>query len=132
GQCDVADNCTGSSAACPVDGFETDGTSCNDGDLCTGGEQCVAGVCGGGSSLCALDHYKCYQGKDLKTPKFIKRTVSLTDQIATNQSVEVKKLKFVCAPVDKNGEGINNPNAHLACYQLKAPTLSPRPSVEVS
>lgn len=132
GQCDVAENCTGSSAACPGDGFAADGTPCNDGDICTGNEQCLTGVCGGGTSLCELDHYKCYQGKDLKNPKFIKQTVNTTDQIATNQAVEVKKLKFVCTPVDKNGEGINNPNAHLACYQLKAPTLAPRPSVEVS
>lgn len=131
GQCDVAENCTGSGAACPVDGFEPDGTTCNDGDVCTGGEECTGGVCGGGTSLCELDHYKCYQGKDLKNPKFVRTTISTSDQIIT-EPVEVKKLKFVCSPVDKNGEGINNPTTHLACYQLKAPTLSPRPSVEVS
>jgi hypothetical protein len=34
--------------------------------------------------------------------------------------------------VDKNGEGINDPNAHLACYQLKEPTFAVRPMVEVS
>jgi hypothetical protein len=99
--------------------------------VCTGGELCTGGVCSGGTGLCDLDHYKCYQGRDLKNPKFIKQTVNTTDQINT-EPVEAKKLKFVCTPVDKNGEGINNPNAHLACYQLKATTLSPRPSVEVS
>jgi len=93
------------------------------------------GVCTGGTDLCPdLDHYKCYQGKDLKNPKFVKMIgVETDDQLATNELVDVKKLKFVCTPVDKNGEGINTPSAHLACYQLKAPKFAdPRPSVEVS
>jgi hypothetical protein len=42
------------------------------------------------------------------------------------------KLKFVCVPVDKNGEGIFDAAAHLACYQVVGSSLSPRPTVEVS
>ena len=48
GQCDVAEGCTGSSAACPADGFAQDGASCNDGNSNTRGETCTNGVCGGG------------------------------------------------------------------------------------
>jgi len=83
------------------------------------------------------DHYKCYQGKDLKNPKFDKApwtAVNLVDQIVggLGENVEVQKLKYVCTPVDKNGEGINDPNAHLICYQVKGANLAPRPKVEVS
>lgn len=165
GQCDIAENCDGANAACPVNAFqpsgtacgsnsntdcdnpdscngtgtctvnnEPNGTSCSDGDQCTSSDSCAAGVCTGGINTCnILDHYKCYQGKDLKNPKFVKQDgVATTDQLVTNELVDVKKLKFVCTPVNKNGEGINNPNAHLACYQIKAPTFAVKPSVEVS
>jgi hypothetical protein len=50
GQCDVADTCTGSAAACPPDAFEPDGTACDDTDLCTFGETCTSGACGGGTN----------------------------------------------------------------------------------
>jgi hypothetical protein len=46
----VAENCTGGAAACPVEGYEPDGTACNDGDLCTFGETCTTGACGGGTN----------------------------------------------------------------------------------
>jgi cysteine-rich repeat protein len=52
GQCDVADTCSGTSAACGPDASEPDGTSCNDGNVCTNADQCVAGVCGGDSMVC--------------------------------------------------------------------------------
>jgi len=51
GSCDVAETCTGMSAACPPDGFETDGTPCSDGNACTSGETCTGGACGGGSTI---------------------------------------------------------------------------------
>jgi len=78
-----------------------------------------------------LEHYKCYQGKDLKNPKFVKVNVDTTDQITT-ENVQVQKVKFVCNPVSKNGSTVNDMNAHLTCYQIKAANLSPRPHVEVS
>ena len=40
GECDLADNCTGSSAACPADAKKPNGTSCtDDGNVCTN-DQC--------------------------------------------------------------------------------------------
>lgn len=79
-----------------------------------------------------LDHYKCYQGKDLKNPKFVKVSVTTSDQIVPNETVQVQKVKFVCNPVSKNGSTINDPSAHLTCYQIKGLNLAPRPKVEVS
>ena len=78
-----------------------------------------------------LDHYKCYQGKDLKNPKFVKTTATTSDQL-TNETVQVQKVKFVCNPVSKNGSVINDPSAHLICYQIKGLNLAPRPKVQVS
>lgn len=79
-----------------------------------------------------MDHYKCYQGNDLKTPKFTKQLVTTTDQLTTADETLALKLQFVCAPVDKNGEGIENPATHLACYGVKASALSGAPRVLVS
>src|SRR6185369_10618791 len=83
-------------------------------------------------SVTPLDHYKCYQGYDLQTPPFNPiATLTTWDQIGS-APVAVQKLKFVCAPVDKNGEGINDAASHLACYQVAAMNLAPRPLVQVS
>jgi cysteine-rich repeat protein len=104
---------------------------CDDGDPCTSSDVCSAGVCAG-TGFC-LDRFKCYQGKDLKTPKFVKLTgVNTTDQLISNQLVDAKKLKYVCAAVDVNGAGIENPNAYLSCYLIVAPQLSPRPALQLS
>jgi len=81
-----------------------------------------------------LDHYKCYQGKDLKNPKFVKvPDVHTVDQI-TDEKVTVQKVKFVCNPVSVDNSVINDPNAHLICYQIKGATFASgsRPHVQVS
>jgi hypothetical protein len=128
--CTDPDTCNGAGVC--LANNAPNGTPCEDGNVCTTGETCTNGTCAGGSGTCPLDHYKCYQGKDLKNPKFTKTTATTTDQIITNEAVELQKVKFVCTPVDKNGEGINDPNAHLTCYQIKASNLSVRPNLEVS
>jgi cysteine-rich repeat protein len=117
--------CSGEPSACAPDV----GASCDDGDSCTAGETCsVSAACVGGSDVCPLDHYKCYAGKDLDTPPFTElESVFLNDQLSTFgyiEGVQVTKLKYVCTPVDKNGEGITNPTAHLSCYQIRANDLS--------
>jgi hypothetical protein len=44
-QCDHPDYCDGAGECDPK--LEPDGTPCDDGDICTGGDQCVAGLCEG-------------------------------------------------------------------------------------
>jgi hypothetical protein len=84
-----------------------------------------------------LDHYKCYQGKDLKNPKFVKRQckkntgVQTVDQFS-NECVDVQKVKFICNPVSKNGSTIFDDTAHLICYQIKGAKFKPGPKVLVS
>lgn len=79
-----------------------------------------------------IDHYKCYQGSDLKNPKFNKQAVLTTDQLTTNDPMTVLNLKYICTPVDKNGEGIADPSAHLACYGVKARAFDVEPRALVS
>jgi hypothetical protein len=65
-----------------------------------------------------VDHYKCYATKDPKgTPKFAPQTVSLADQFETKNTVVSKPVSF-CNPVNKAGEGIDDPTAHLTCYAI--------------
>ncbi len=81
-----------------------------------------------------LDHYKCYKVKDLKNPKFVKTTASLTDQFGINDGIfEAKKPFLFCNPVDKNGEGILNADDHLTCYKVKGPKMvaGDRPNVQI-
>jgi cysteine-rich repeat protein len=51
GQCDVADVCIGATRNCP-DGIQTNGTSCDDVDVCTVADQCVDGACVGDAQTC--------------------------------------------------------------------------------
>jgi hypothetical protein len=63
GQCDVAEQCDGSSPTCPTDGFESSGIGCNDGSICTQTDQCNgSGTCVGSNpqdcndgSICTAD-----------------------------------------------------------------------------
>jgi uncharacterized repeat protein (TIGR01451 family) len=64
-----------------------------------------------------LDHFKCYKTKQVGT-KFDPRQVVLTDQFNTER-VNVVRPEAFCAPVDKDGSGINDPSAHLACYKIR-------------
>ena len=69
-----------------------------------------------------MNHFKCYKaaGTTLKVP------VALTDQFIQTAGTVIKPQHF-CNPVDKNGEGIPNPDFHLTCYKItveqKTPTL---------
>jgi hypothetical protein len=68
----------------------------------------------------AVDHFECYKVRVAsKTPKFVPvLALPVTDQFGT-MTVDVKKPKFLCNPVDKSGEGITDPVTHLMCYQVK-------------
>ena len=69
-----------------------------------------------------IDHFKCYKVKRTKgTPKFPKGiTVTIGDQFPDTPKVfKVKKPTRLCTPVDKEGEGIIDPTAHLMCYKVK-------------
>src|SRR4029450_8434212 len=53
GACDVAETCDGLSTTCPPDGFELDGTSCDDMQFCNGSDTCSTGTCVHSGSPCS-------------------------------------------------------------------------------
>jgi len=73
-----------------------------------------------GAPLAArLDHFKCYAaGTTERTPPFRPRRVQLADQFETRTAL-LTGIASVCNPVDKNGEGIEDPNTLLTCYRLQ-------------
>ncbi len=66
---------------------------------------------------CAPDHYKCYK---TAPARFDRLTRTLTDQFGRTTATVVRPVRF-CNPVDKEGEGICDPTAHLMCYQISEP-----------
>jgi len=64
------------------------------------------------------DHYKCY--KTQTADPFTRRNVTLDDQFVTTTATVIKPERM-CNPVDKNGEGVADPTAHLMCYDIKEP-----------
>lgn len=66
----------------------------------------------------ALDHFQCYEIDDA-TKLNPRPEVSLNDQFGFRDNVRVKKkAKSYCTPVDKNGEGVINPDNTLTCYKI--------------
>ncbi len=72
-----------------------------------------------------VDHYKCYKVKRTGS-KFVPLTVTIEDQFRSPAGTfNVIKPKRLCNPVDKNGEGIQEPSRHLVCYKVKPAVGTP-------
>jgi hypothetical protein len=59
-QCDAAEVCTGSSATCPADLGQPDGTTCDDANACTQTDECSSGVCTGSNPVICTALDECY------------------------------------------------------------------------
>ena len=71
-----------------------------------------------------VDHFQCYKVKVTTTTAALPATgVTVEDQFGT-LSTDLKKLKYVCAPVNKNNEepGAEANTGYLTCYQQKSLT----------
>src|SRR5262249_36161453 len=75
-----------------------------------------------------VDHYECYKVKtSAGHPRFTRTTLDVGDQFTSPaKAITLAKIKHLRTPVDTNGEGIKNPNGHLACYQAKPASGAPR------
>jgi len=62
-----------------------------------------------------IDHYLCYRVTAYDGPAGI--PVKLEDQFG-QMTLHAAKPAMLCNPVDKNGEGIKDREAHLLCYSL--------------
>ena len=66
-----------------------------------------------------VDHFKCYKSRRAAgAPAFVQREVTLEDQFESKRTTVIRTDSF-CNPVDKDGEGINDPTAHLQCYKIR-------------
>jgi hypothetical protein len=59
------------------------------------------------------DHFKCLEAEGDE----LDANIPLADQFGSGIA-EVEDPQFLCNPVDKNGGGIVDPTAHLACYEI--------------
>jgi hypothetical protein len=76
-----------------------------------------------------VGHFKCYKIKVTSgTPKFPKGVqVSVAGELTSPaKTFDLKKPRHLCLPVDKNGEGYPDPNAHLFCYLAKPALGQPK------
>lgn len=63
-----------------------------------------------------IDHVQCYE---TKPSTFAPRTIQAEDQFGT-QTLTIRFPHRLCAPVDKNQEGILDPTEHLTGYKARA------------
>ncbi len=71
------------------------------------------------AAAAVVDHFKCYKSaKAAGSTAFVEQTVTLADEVETKSTRVIKATEF-CNAVDKDGQGIEDPNAHLQCYQIK-------------
>jgi hypothetical protein len=67
----------------------------------------------------ALDDVRCYPAKTARgTPKLTPRTVRLVDELEDKSTV-VEAVSSLCNPAGRDGDGIGDPTAQLACYKIK-------------
>ena len=72
-----------------------------------------------------VDHFLCYQIEDDDDDN-LGILISVVDQFNQPKLFDVKKPRRFCNPVDKNGEGIKNPQTHLMCFSVRRATGEPK------
>lgn len=76
-----------------------------------------------------VDHYTCYKTRvSSGTPKLPRGLQIVVGDQRTSPAkrFDLKKVRHLCLPVDKNGEGIRNPAGKLVCYQAKPAAGQPK------
>jgi hypothetical protein len=82
-----------------------------------------------------VDHFRCYKVKMAKGHRFTAIPgVSVADQfnepligsLGRPKRFDVRKPTRLCAPADKNGEGIKDEGRHLLCYQVTKARNEPK------
>jgi cysteine-rich repeat protein len=77
-----------------------------------------------------IDHFKCYKAKiskrAAKFPKNVEVTLSDQFDLSGPRRFAVKGPKHLCLPVNKNGEGIQDPGSLLVCYAARPAKGQPK------
>ena len=70
-----------------------------------------------------IDHFKCYEAWPSAGEPAFSTQVLVVDQFDQPKLYDLQfdedEPALLCNPVDKNGEGILNPDDHLFCYEVK-------------
>ncbi len=62
------------------------------------------------------EHFTCYK---VRRESYLEPiTVSLVDQFHAEDGIKLGKAREICAPVDKNGEGVLDDRTHYVCYDV--------------
>jgi hypothetical protein len=91
----------------------------------------TAGTAAPATAPAGLDHFQCYLLQAANSTAFKPPAVKLTDEFGTITVNPAKKGNLLCNPVQKTRSDtgvvtpINNPNAHLVCYKVTTPTVTP-------
>jgi hypothetical protein len=118
GQCDIAENCDGVNKACPADQFVANGTACDDMNACSAPDACQNGQCIGTPQPDAcLDDFNCYKEKRVGIQP-VYYHVRLADRFE-DVFFDAEARKGLCAPANKNNEGLLDPDTHLRKYFIR-------------
>jgi hypothetical protein len=72
------------------------------------------------SASAQVNHYGCYQVKDLKIPAKLASKQSGSYSTQNDAGLYAKcKLKFLCMPLSKDGSPVPDPGLHYCCHQCK-------------
>ncbi|HEV7672571.1 MAG TPA: hypothetical protein VGS22_28975 [Thermoanaerobaculia bacterium] len=72
------------------------------------------------------NHYRCYDVTE--SSGFTSRSVKLKDQFGGVHATVIKP-RYLCNPVVKNGEPLDDPNLHLVCYETAEASDDPAHTV---
>jgi hypothetical protein len=76
----------------------------------------------GGDYFFAIDHFSCYKTVPTPgTPRLQPLSVTLEDQFETGPAT-VRRSRGLCAPANKNDEGVRDADTHLATYDIRVPS----------
>ncbi|MGH7893657.1 MAG: DUF7450 family protein [Candidatus Binatia bacterium] len=91
--------------------------------LCLPSAKAIAPAVPG--AIPSIDHYRCYKATPMPGFAVPPLKVTLADEFERRTAI-VKPCFTFCNPVDKNGGGTLNDDAHLACYKLsdRGPVLN--------
>lgn len=76
-----------------------------------------------------LDHFKFYEVHAISAQPHDPTLRGQFDDFA--QTVKLLNLRWFANPVDKNGEGIHDPNAHFTVYDFQTPVPDPKRVVKL-
>jgi hypothetical protein len=84
-----------------------------------------------GGAFQSPDHFTCYRAKRSRgSARFARQSITIETQFETATMDVIKPLRL-CAPTNKNDEGIREPDGFLTCYRVRATGTFPPLTVAI-